>query len=55
MKSLDSFCFKENFKQCDNLYINYSPILGVALGVAPGHAGVVAALGMGLYEGVWAV
>lgn len=55
MKSLDSFCFKENFKQCDNLYINYSPILGVALGVAPGHAGVVAALGVGLYEGVWAV
>lgn len=55
MKSLDSFCFKENFKQCDNLYINYSPILGVAFGVAPGHAGVVAALGVGLYEGVWAV
>lgn len=54
MKSLDSFCFKKNFKQCDNLYINYSPILGVALGVAPGHAGVVAALGVGLYEGVWA-
>lgn len=35
--------------------INNSPILGVALGVAPGHAGVVAALGVGRYEGVWAV
>lgn len=55
MKSLDLFCFKENFKQCDNLYINYLLILGVVLGVVFGYVGVVVVLGVGLYEGVWVV